>query len=79
MTSTHLSMRRPKINCRVTPQTTCLQTTLPGWREKTKPRLRMTRRPKAETSLSGSLAVSAKMKIAIAATTPRDNTRELKR
>ena len=79
MTSTHLSMRRPKINWRVTPQTTCLHTTLPGWREKTKPRLRMTSRPKAETSRSGSLAVSAKMKIAIAATTPRDKTRELKR
>ena len=43
-----------------------------------KPRVRMTRRPKAETSRSGSLAVSAKMKIAIAATTPMDKTSELK-
>ena len=38
----------------------------------------MTSSPKAETSLSGSLAVSTKMKIAIAATTPMDKTRELK-
>ena len=39
----------------------------------------MTRRPKAETRRSGSLAVSTKMKIAIAATTPMDKTSELKR
>ena len=51
---------------------------LPGCREKTKPRVRMTRSPKAETSRSGSLAVSTKMKIAIAATTPMDKTSELK-
>ena len=38
----------------------------------------MTRSPKAETSRSGSLDVSTKMKIAITATTPMDRTRELK-
>ena len=38
----------------------------------------MTSSPKAETSLSGSLAVSTKMKIDIPATTPMDKTSELK-